>query len=175
MPNQNFPFCNSSGASLFRFWSLLSIVFIIFVLCSFQLLPVCHQHTPHLKRCPGSSFGAIHQDAFSGSVSHWSFGSSVAFLFPPLGTMKFIPLCVCFSKWICSYVRPSFDVPNVSVHLVFLHSNTAQPIPVVALIHFYVPDICVGDVQTCISWWADAHYKKRCIFTHLGCEFSFCV
>lgn len=50
-----------------------------------------------------------------------------------------------FSKWISSYVMTSYDVPNMYVHLVILHSNIVQPMLVVALIYFYIPDICFGD------------------------------
>lgn len=171
MSNQNFPFCISSGAWLFRFWSFLSRVFIIFALCCFQhrmSATNTGQETARLLvRCHQS--GCIFCIYFP--LVLWGL---VAFLFPPLGTVKFIPLCACFSKWISSCVRTSFDVPNMPEHLVILHSNTVQPIPAAAWIHFYVPDICAGDVLTCISWWADADYKK-CVFTHLGCEFSFCV
>lgn len=102
---------------------------------------VCQKHRLCFKKSPCFLFGAI---GMHSSISHWPFGSLIVFLFPSLRTVKFISVHV-FSKWIYSYMRTSYDVPDMSMHLVILHSNVVQPMLVVALICFYIPDICFED------------------------------
>lgn len=46
------------------------------------------------------------------------------------------------SEYPAMEIQISYGVPNMSVHLVMLHSNIVQPMLVGALIYFYIPDIC---------------------------------
>lgn len=107
---------------------------------------------PHFKRCPGFLFGAINQDAFSASI--WELGG---FPVPTTGNYEVHPsLCMFFQVdiqlcedklWCTKYANFSFQHSTA-------HSSSSNN----SL--FCSRHLC-WRVPTCISWWADADYKKR--------------